>query len=243
MILFAEPSAYALVFIPTYTFYIYRKSNAIFITAFSLSLLLSITIQNLTLLAGTLIATLLIRRINLFYLGISIVILALLPFIINNDISYFTERIDFHNSNNLSTLVYLSGIERAWLNLIDTWGIGVGFQQMGINNNLGESQYKLITLGFGNLNLYDGSFIASKFISEFGILALLALSVYVFTFFKLSRYLKNDNHKLTYEVIFIIYYLTFFIPLFLRGSGYINPYSLMFLSSALGLFITKKSRQ
>lgn len=242
MIIFAEPSAFALIFTPIYALYIYKKNSTHFIFVFILSLCLSILIQNLTLLVGIFTATYLTRRFKFWHLLLSLIPIIIFYLSIHDELSYFSDRINFKNSTNISTLVYLSGIERAYLNLIDSLGLGIGFQQMGFNNILGESQYALKALGYESLNIYDGSFIAAKLISELGIWAILFITFYIYNFIKIAIFLKNKKPKYICDIIFSIYYLTFSIPLFIRGSGYINPYTFMFLVSIFGFHLISKNK-
>lgn len=128
-------------------------------------------------------------------------------------------------------LVYLSGIERAFLNFITSYGLGIGFQQMGVNGEVGVYQQILADLDAPMLNIYDGSFISSKLISEFGFIGAIMCIFYLFIFFSiLSAFQKNKRYPPQY-ILAYSFYMCFFIPLFIRGAGYINPYVFMLFSS------------
>ncbi|VTP70958.1 Uncharacterised protein [Leclercia adecarboxylata] len=45
------------------------------------------------------------------------------------DYTYFSSRLSFANSTNFSVLVYLSGLERAFLNFTESLGLGTGFSK------------------------------------------------------------------------------------------------------------------
>ncbi|MEY0719391.1 hypothetical protein AB7307_10050 [Providencia alcalifaciens] len=240
MIFFSEPSAYALIFSPIYAIFLYSAKRNHSLIIICISIALALFIENLTLLIGIIFSTLLVKKIKLIYLLISILTLSIvILYNIGNDkISYFTERLDLSNTSNISTLVYLSGLEKAYLDINDSLGIGVGFQKMGENTIIGSNQIALQKLDSENLNKFDGSFISSKLISEFGILGLLFSILYIFSALKIFIHFKSTPPNNIYELIFKIYYIMFTIPLFIRGSGYINPYVFMFFVAFIGLRVT-----
>ncbi|MFT8211578.1 MAG: hypothetical protein ACMZI0_15200 [Symbiopectobacterium sp.] len=53
--------------------------------------------------------------------------------------------------------------------LFDTYGLGLGFQMAG-TNGVGEYGYKIYVLSGMDLNRFDGGFLASKIVSEFGVI-------------------------------------------------------------------------
>ncbi|EFA6851380.1 O25 family O-antigen polymerase, partial [Escherichia coli] len=149
-----------------------------------LSLGIALGIQNLTMLVGIVISVFVMKKITIrqtivIFLGAWIFSMILSDL----DISYYTSRLDFKNTTNLSVLVYLSGIERAFLNFITSYGLGIGFQQMGVNGEVGVYQQILADLDAPMLNIYDGSFISSKLISEFGFIGAIMCIFYLFIFF------------------------------------------------------------
>lgn len=85
-------------------------------------------------------------------------------------LQYYVGRISVDaSSDNLTALVYGGGWQQALDDVQRTIGLGLGFQNMGfdyIENKYTSRQMAV----FGNVaNLKDGSFYASKLISEFGI--------------------------------------------------------------------------
>ncbi len=79
------------------------------------------------------------------------------------------------SSTNLSSLVFLQGIELAFNSLIESYGLGVGLGNMGFSEEIIRgSLYHDIILSYGiELNLRDGSFLFSKLVAEIGLLSLI----------------------------------------------------------------------
>ncbi len=232
MILFPEPSAFALVFIPIFSFCLYYTRGGGLLLLYILSLGIALGIQNLTMLVGIVISVFVMKKITIRQTIVILLGAWIFSMILSDlDISYYTSRLDFKNTTNLSVLVYLSGIERAFLNFITSYGLGIGFQQMGVNGEIGIYQQILAELDAPMLNIYDGSFISSKLISEFGVIGALMC---IFYFFYFSRFYLSFKKSKRYSPQYILaysFYMCFFIPLFIRGAGYINPYVFMLFSS------------
>ncbi|STL91231.1 membrane protein [Escherichia coli] len=232
MILFPETISICIGF-HTYLFilFILYKGGGVLLL-YILSLGIALGIQNLTMLVGIVISVFVMKKITIrqtivIFLGAWIFSMILSDL----DISYYTSRLDFKNTTNLSVLVYLSGIERAFLNFITSYGLGIGFQQMGVNGEVGVYQQILADLDAPMLNIYDGSFISSKLISEFGFIGAIMCIFYLFIFFRFYlRFKKNKRYPPQY-ILAYSFYMCFFIPLFIRGAGYINPYVFMLFSS------------
>lgn len=234
MILFDEPSHYGVALLPL-IFNVMLASDSVIkkIIVITLCFTLAILLQSLTLLVGLSIALIIIlskisRRMGLLLLPLIVSI-----FYLNGSILYFTDRLDFSgDSLNLSVLVFLSGWEVAYSSLIETYGFGLGFQQLGVNNEVGEYQFIIMSLLDGQkLNSFDGGSLAPKLIAELGVLGLFCVVVYVFIFARLFKKLilnKNNEYSCFY---FQSVFLAFSIELFVRGFGYFSVGSLLFLSS------------
>lgn len=99
--------------------------------------LIALSVQSLTLVLATFLVTLLVLPLKqLIYLA---PIVAITLFVAADNLDYFTSRASLsEDSANLSTLVYLSGWERGYLNLEDTFGLGVGLNQLGIVGRQGQ---------------------------------------------------------------------------------------------------------
>lgn len=233
MVFFSEPSAFALIFLPFFSFALFyaRGTTTGFILIVSFSIALAV--QNLTLLVGLAFCVIALKKVRIlpFAIALCLIIFIWTFYQFTYDYTYFSSRLSFANSTNFSVLVFLSGLERAFLNFTESLGLGTGFQQMGYNGVVGESQKVLESLGAGHLNLYDGSFIASKFISEFGLIGLVFCILFTLKFLKAfisfnSRKAYSAQHVLAY-----CFLISFTIPLYIRGAGYLNPYVFMLMSS------------
>lgn len=237
---FSEPSFYA---INSASFILYMvvsspRIKKIFI--FSLIILLGVLLQNLTLLLISIIISLYIfnlRKLVIFYTFIFVIILTIGV----SQFTYYTTRLDFSSDNsNMSRLAYLSGWERVAISLSNNNGLGVGYQQLGIVGEQGEILQKLDSLGVTDLNLNDGGSVAAKLICEFGIMAVIALLIYLLFLTKTFIYLRNismkrsspNNPKL---VFFMSCYLMFFVEFFFRGTGYFTSTGFLFITSLIWL--------
>jgi len=232
MFLFAEPSHYAIAFIP-FLFYAAYTSNkkpcaVLYIIA---AMTLALIIQNLTLLIGCLMIVFLLYGGRFWLLVLTTSILIVAAFFLN--LEYFSGRIDIsEDSQNLSTLVFLSGWERSYLSFIASYGFGVGFQQLGIVGPEGDLQIILQDLmGGSSLNDKDGGSLGSKLIAETGLLGLMLLLFYLHFAIKVVRKFLLREINGSKNIFFFGVYLLFSIELFIRGMGYFSLTSFLFISS------------
>ncbi len=218
--LFTEPSLLAITSSPFLIFYFKRGLPAWRLVAF-LFFIWALLIQNTTMMVVFILASLILFRIGKF-LTLLLLMLGCIYFF--SDFEYYLSRIIFSTDNiNLSSLVFIDGWERAILNLRETNGWGVGFNQFGIAASSGEVRKELIELGFANLNLLDGGSLAAKLVGEFGFFGLFILLFCVLratrSFFRLkSRIVMPDliTFALCVDVAFLV-------ELFIRGVGYFTP--------------------
>ncbi|MGE4444832.1 MAG: hypothetical protein AB7E37_07695 [Candidatus Altimarinota bacterium] len=147
--------------------------------------------------------------------------------------SYFINRLVLtENLDNLSVLVFLSGWERSFLNIYNTFGLGVGFNQLGYVGEFGYYQGLLSKLGAERLNLHDGGTTGSKLISEVGIIGVLLLFLYKLYFFKIIYRLKKKFSNFDFkDIFFFCVYIMFFVELYIRGVGYFSGTLFLFLTS------------
>lgn len=233
MVFFSEPSAFALIFLPFFSFALFYARGTTTIIIFIVSFSIALAVQNLTLLVGLVFCVIALKKVRIlpFAVAFCLMFFVWTFYQFTYDYTYFSSRLSFANSTNFSVLVYLSGLERAFLNFTESLGLGTGFQQMGYNGVVGESQKVLESLGAGHLNLYDGSFIASKFISEFGLIGLIFCILFTLKFIKSFISFNSKKSYSAQHVLAYCFLLSFIIPLFIRGAGYLNPYVFMMLSS------------
>ena len=161
--------------------------------------------------------------------------------ITNLDISYFAERIDFSDNNrNITALVYMQGWDRMIIALKSTSGLGVGLQNLD-TVELGFYGHILKDIVGFKKNTADGSFLAAKFIAEFGVLGIFFIVIYLKaafnSFAQLIRYEKNrkknnlDNNFNSPLFIFAhSVIIVFFIDMFIRSPGYFTTGTILFLT-------------
>ncbi len=213
--------------------------NIIFITVNSF--LLALFFPNLTLLVFSILTIFVsLLRLKSIYFKLILLFLPLfITFILLGLLSsseYFSSRLTFENSQNLTTLVFLQGWDMAYINLITTKGIGIGFQMLGISDTVTSGFTERIReFAIKDYNLYDGGFLAAKIISEFGIVGVLLIVSYIYFILKYIFYsnelwqkIKNSNdltytNKLKKRLLFLGILFAFLVEVFLRGYGYFSP--------------------
>ena len=241
IIFYAEPSHLAVIFAPFFLYSILTldetyKRFLIIITYISI-----ISINNATLFIVLMFGIALFLIINfksvklIHSLFISIIFSVVLVLNIDVDISYYQERFIYDSNNlNMSFLVYLAGWERALNIMVDHSALGVGFQQYGYEPLKGYFFTKLVSVGGGGLNIYDGSTLGSKIIGEFGLVGLFFLFMYFYYFFyKISAILIYSEKNTNATIFFACVYLSFSIYLFVRGMGYFSELPFLFLTSLI----------
>jgi len=245
---FSENSHYAHSFLPFLYYMVvlssWRKKWLLLFMGF----FVAFNLQSVTLVFGVIsVAILALRLRQLVFLSI-IAIPILMVAMDYMDFEYYSSRLDFTNPNpNLSVLSFMNGWERAYLNLKDSYGIGLGFQQLGFFGSEGKIFEALRAVNAENLNLFDGSFVASKLISEFGILAVMLLVAYLVYLPRSVRWLHEvsmkggetvDYRKVFFQACFVM----FFIDLFLRGTGYFSSSGFLFIASLVWIWMPPVSR-
>lgn len=264
LIFFHEPSHFILVYSPVIFYTLatanYRFKLFIFTSLISLSYLLESTTMFFMLTLGLIF---LIPIRFLYYLVGSIILFLTYLIKINcnfistcsNISNYYLSGLlsDYHfdrffltfNTLNLSAASFLSGWEKAYLDFIYTSSWGVGFQQFGL-----VGPYALFNNKFakemnlsGPLNYNDGGSIAPKLISEFGLLGILTLLIYLLFFSSILRSLSDisfSSTKKNYKNIFFqCIFVTSFIDIFIRGTGYFNPPVLLLLAACIWFYFKK----
>jgi len=233
---FGEPSHFALfsgVFFVLYILFSTTLLRKIFIIG--ISTLLAILFPNTTMLIFPILMVLLLIKINIK----NIILILLMVFIFYNTLStinYFSERLNIsEHSNNVSSLVYLQGLDDAKTSFVETKGLGLGFQMMGTQPPSEITLQIIYYLGNKNskgINRQDGGFLASKIVAELGLFGIFLLIIYVYLFSKSFFYLKKNSAcrdpKIT--LIYGIIY-SFIVYLIIRGIGYFNPSVFIFLVS------------
>lgn len=230
-----------------------RARTSVFIILNILSL--SILFPNLTLLVFSFICIfvtqLKIKTISfkIYALTVPFLVFATISIILSTE-NYFSSRLSFQETSNLTTLVWLQGWELAYLNTLETYGLGLGLQALGLNTTiLPETSSKIFSLSGKINNINDGGFLAAKLISEAGIIGLLAVGAFTLwiitwpfkahrIYEKLNKTNCNTSEHKKYIFISTIAF-SFLVEMFFRGYGYFSPGLVIFLSAAFFCFSQK----
>jgi hypothetical protein len=251
---FPEPSHYALCILPFLLYTCVISKPLTKLCALCSGLLIGVFLQSLTLLVGVILVAVVTLPKKPLLLVTTCIVAAFsaidpesLPSAIDPD--YFLARLDPSEENHhLSVMAFKQGWEMAYLDLEQSFGLGVGFQQFGIvGDDIGTLQ-DIAKLNEGaELNRYDGGTVASKFIGEFGIVGASVLLVYLMRFASIARFLRSvATGRIAYlntaGIFFLSCFTTFFIDLFVRGTGYFSPSSFLFASSIAWMAIDRDHR-
>lgn len=232
---FVEPSIFAMLFTPTLLYCLLisgpKHASLMLILAF----LILIFIKSLVLALGLVFILFIMRKYYfLFFLLLSFLALCIF---LNLDYQYYLDRLTISgDSKNLSNLVYIQG----WNILIESIKassfLGVGFQQLGVAEIDPLVTSNVTSIVGTPINNFDGSFLFSKFISEFGLFGLLfffLLSRKFFLAFRNLYYFEGksiNSHFFLFKNIFLI---SFLFDFFIRTTGYFSPASFLFLTAIL----------
>lgn len=237
-LIFPEPSHFALIFLPLLLFKVLTFKRKIYADLLILiTFIIGFFLPNLTLLIG-LIIILLIHSIKKTFIYTILIfsIYTLLNIGQESSIIYFSNRLNFDNITNVSTIAFLSGWERAYLHLNETFFFGTGFNQLGIVGKSGIYLKQLQLYDLPQVTLKDGGSVAPKVISELGLLGIIVLLMYLFYFIKFVFEIKKKHLTFSYlETFYISIFVMSFVNLFIRGSGYFSPIFFLFLSSIIYL--------
>lgn len=237
---FTEPSHFALTIAPFFIYEImvnYESKVKMFVYFSSISFV-AILLKSLVLVSVVFLGAAIAFKKR--YIILSMLLVFFLSILFSTELAYFFERLSFSgNSNNLSVLVYLSGFQRAALSLIDSDGLGLGFQQMGYYGEVGNLMGKVIEIAGFPVNFNDGGTVAAKLVAEFGFFGLFIISIYLFLFAhvlffvrKFFIHRKTDLKLLnSFDFFMLSAFLAIIISLFVRGTGYFSGATFISLMS------------
>ncbi|MCO7244521.1 hypothetical protein [Halomonas sp. Ps84H-12] len=218
--------------------YVDKTSRSLFIL--TNMFLLAILFPNLTLLVFFLIAafifTMRFQPIFFWILLVSGLIGAIFfaQFVLPH-FEYFSSRLDFSETNNLTTLVFLQGWAMAWLNLVETQGVGLGFQMLGeVGTTYPHYTARIVDLTGREFNTSDGGLLAAKVIAELGILGVVLVGLYLIFILRFVikgnawRYRVNilplvERQEAMKRLMLLGFAFGFLVEVFLRGYGYFSP--------------------
>lgn len=231
---FCEPSHFSLVFAPVALYKISMSKGWRKYIPIIIGIIIALIMHSLILIV--ICGLLLMIAMSVTYLVATLLILIALLL----RVDYYSDRlpIDSGHHKNLSWLVYKQGWEQIILNMENTYGFGVGFNQLGVNFIETTSSKLIYAISGTNLNIFDGSFMLAKLLTEFGIFGLIILFYYI-KYFKLS--IKNINnlnleHSVHLSLSFILAYC---VEILFRGVGYFNS-SLLLLTASIYILLAKK---
>ncbi len=147
-----------------------------------------------------------------------------------SDVEYFSSRLSFSGTENITTLVWLQGWDLSYINLNATEWRGLGFQMLGYEGTeLSDISYKLEDLTGKFMNITSGGFLAAKIISEFGLVGVMLAILYIlFLVCLLIKVGSSSSVSLKSDVtkkIMVLQGLVFgyVVEFFFRGYGYFSP--------------------
>ncbi|NOR54697.1 MAG: hypothetical protein GQ531_00665 [Sulfurovum sp.] len=221
-------------------------------------LLLALLFPNLTLLVFSLLiffASLFRLKpiyFKSFILLVPVLIMIIWTLFISNS-EYFSSRLNFEDTKNLTTLVFLQGWDMAYLNLVETHGLGLGFQMLGSSATYFSSLTdEIVNIADNELNFSDGGLLAAKVIAEFGVIGIIVIVSYVYFLLKfifygnqiwLKIHLSHDQNyiqELKKKLFLSGILFGFLVEVFLRGYGYFSPGVFLALVAIFYLFSNSK---
>ena len=244
--LYSEQSHAALTFVPLFL-YLYKNSGSkyfllfiffIFLfSSFSTTLILSMGIYLMFLQLAVIFKNGLdIKKLyTILIIFIFFLIILLYSDFGLNIVLRFNDIVNFSNTSNLSSTVYLNAWSMAFSNLFDSYFFGIGFNVMGYNNYANNQYLDLMRIwGTDNIGIKDGTFYFSKLLSEFGFLAFF---FFIYLFIILYKVINNKN--ILFHNWLLIYFFLSVVAIggFIRSVGYFTGPFILFL---FFLFIYKK---
>lgn len=236
---FSEPSHFALFYglFSTASFSLNSTSKKRIIPLVS-TLFIGVYVQNMTILVYFVLMILLEIKLNFKKITSVICVVFFIVMLIFANPKYFLERVTISSdTNNISTLVYMQGIDDAYNSLIDTNGFGLGLQMLGTQQPSYLANKIAFLLGADReQNRKDGGFLAAKLIAEFGVFGIISLIVYGKIFIKALLYLKFESKKRSPFIVFSSIIMAFSVEIFVRGYGYFSPGVFLFMVAMFGQY-------
>lgn len=237
IIIFTEHSHYYLAVAPFLLFKICTVARIKRIAILLVAVVILAYFKSLTGLICILMAiSLCFRKSVLFVFAVCIPL-----YLVIGENEYYTSRLNLNYNDNLSLLVYKSGLQRAIYNLQDSYGIGVGFQQFGIVGRIDENMRTIVSKYENMFNLYDGGAVAFKLIGELGIAGIIMLIAYLFLMIKSFIRMRNIaalkgvlSDRQMRESLHDSFILGASIELFVRGTGYFSGGIFLLLIALMG---------
>jgi len=242
--IYPEPSHLGLAVIPWFTLLFLSVNSLEKKLLFGLLILFAVLSKNTTLVVFMLMALIWVRPP--LYL-----IIAIVSYILFFNEQQLIERLSFNKSIftchtvisesdvgywqvcpefvSTSTLVWLKGWHLAYLNLMETFGLGIGFQQLGYAGaySMISESIRSSTIGHVDLNVYDGGSLAAKMISEMGLLAL------GFLIYSLGIFCLYVRQVVQLNYFWMACFVGGLFELYIRGYGYFTLNFVAYLAACL----------
>ena len=243
---FSEPSFFGLAIMPLLAYLFISTKSIVRYAYLVVVIATALLLQNLTMIVGVLLVLLIASRLAV----ISIIVgLAVVVIIFGNlDLSYYTNRLDLSSENrNFSSLVYIQGWELMAESLRNSWGWGLGFQQLGVNGTSVDSAKLIYALAGNYLNLLDGGFVASKLVSDFGVFGIIACGIYIVlgmrSVFVIRRFLFDKEKINGGDILAHSFLIMFSIDMFVRGVSYITGSVVLVMTAIIHLHCPVSSKK
>jgi len=152
-------------------------------------------------------------------------------------LAYFSSRTSLSNdSDNISTLVFLQGLQSIKDSFVSTYGLGYGFQRLG-EEPPSDIAYAIKFYKGVFLNRYDGSFLAAKLGAELGIIGLLIVLAHAAYSVRLLRHSSSTliNETAIKTRAFSAIVISFLVEMIFRGYGYFSPSAYIALIAIISL--------
>lgn len=156
------------------------------------------------------------------------------------DIEYFTDRLDLSaDTQNLSSLVYRQGWDSAWESLKFSDGWGIGFQQLGFAPVHVPTSDAIHRIMGEDMSREDGSFVAAKLMSEFGVLGIAVFGVLVILAITNALRLRRVaagrlamSDGLIFASSIVVAYL---VEMVVRGAGYFSGTTVLLVAALIAV--------
>ena len=144
---------------------------------------------------------------------------------------------------NLSSIVWLNGWSQAYESMVESSGLGLGFNQMACGRfysvGMFSDMYSSVLGAELVLNAEDGSFMASKLVAEMGVLGVFVVFFIVYyCIVNITRFIRINRGSVAGNLDLVAIQasgaITLLVMLFVRNTGYFSlnvilVFSLLFL--------------
>jgi hypothetical protein len=141
------------------------------------------------------------------------------------------------DTENTSSLVYLQGWQDAWVNIVRTHGLGLGFNMMGCHPLPDVPARTILALeGLEELNAQDGSILFGKIVSEAGVGGIVFYSAIIWWWVRLEKRIRAAEDgagrlAASTQAALIFCFVT---SSFIRSVGYFSGGMLLWIAAVSG---------